>query len=149
MRKVCGIFLIATLIALMTACGNSSISDTGKVDNNSGNTLPENLVMLDVGEWPQNEYTDNIPQPESGTLLRGWIDPAKEFCYLELSDIAQTESEQYVESLKKAGFSEVEKVSEEVNNNYVSVGTLLTCDDTSVSISYIDDLFCMYIKNGQ
>lgn len=149
MKKAGEIFLIVTLIALMTACGNGSISDPGKVDNNSGNALPENLVMLDVGEWPQNEYTDNIPQPESGTLLRGWIDPANEFCYLELSDIAQTEAEQYIESLKTAGLSEVEKVSEEVNNNYVSVGTLLTCDDTSVSISYVDDLFCMYIKNGQ
>ncbi len=146
MKKVCGIFLIVTIIALMTACGDS---DTGDVDNNSGNSLPDNFVMVDAGEWPQNEYTANIPQPESGTLLRGWIDPDKEFCYLELSDITQTESEQYIESLKEVGFAEVKKVSEEINDDYVSVGTLLTHDNTSVSISYIDDLFGMYIKNEQ
>jgi len=130
----------------MTACGNSSISVTGDADINFGNSLPENLVMLDAGEWPKNEYTANIPQPEAGTLLRGWIDPDKEFCYFELSGITQTESEQYVESIKEAGFSEVEKVSEEINDDYVSVGTLLTSDDTSISVSYIDNLFCMYIK---
>lgn len=150
MKKACGIFLIVTFIALMTACGNSFTSDAGDVADDSGNSLPENLVMLDVGEWPQNEYTANMPQPESsGTLLRGWIDPDKEFCYLELSDITRTESEQYVESLKEVGFSEVDKVSEEINDDYVSVGTLLTSDNTSVSISYIDDLFGMYIKNEQ
>jgi len=142
MKKACGIFVIMTLIALMTACGNSATSDTGS-------PLPENLVMLDAEEWPQNEYTVNVPQPKSGTLLRGWIDPDKGFCYLELSGITQTESEQYVKSLKEAGFAEVEKVSEEINDDYVSVGTLLTHGNTSVSISYIDDLFGMYIKNEQ
>jgi hypothetical protein len=33
-------------------------------------------------------------------------------------------------------------------DGYISVGTLLTCDDTSVSISYTDDLFGMYIKTN-
>jgi hypothetical protein len=151
MKKASGIFLIVALTVLMAACGDSSISKTEDTANNSGNSLPENFVMLDTGEWPQNEYTANIPQPESGTLLHGWIDPDKEYCSLTLSGITQAESEQYVKALKEAGFTEVEKVSEEINGDYVSVGTLLTSGDTSVSISYTDDLFGMYIKikNGQ
>lgn len=149
MKKVCGMLLIVALIALMAACSNNSISDTGEVTNNSGNSLPESFVMLDAGEWPQNEYTSNIPQPESGTLLRGWIDPDKEYCYIELSDMTQTKSKQYVKTLKEAGFTEVEKVSEEIYDDYISVGTLLTKDNAIVNIAYTNDLFGISIKNEQ
>ncbi|WP_313344576.1 hypothetical protein [Sedimentibacter sp.] len=149
MKKVCGIFLIIMLVAFMTACGNTSISENEDTVDSSGNALPENFVMLDAEEWPDNEYTANIPQPESGTLLRGWIDLDKEYCHLELFDMTQSDSEQYVKTLKESGFSEVDKVSEEINDDYISVGTLLTKDSTTISISYIDDLFGMYIKNEQ
>jgi len=137
------------LVAFMTACGNTSISENEDTVDSSGNALPENFVMLDAEEWPDNEYTANIPQPESGTLLRGWIDLDKEYCHLELFDMTQSDSEQYVKTLKESGFSEVDKVSEEINDDYISVGTLLTKDSTTISISYIDDLFGMYIKNEQ
>lgn len=149
MKKACGVFLAAMLIALMTACGNTSLSDNGVNADHSGNALPENFVMLDTEGWPENEYTANIPQPESGTLLRGWIDPDQGYCHLELSDMTQFKSEQYIKALKESGFSEVEKVSEEINDDYISVGTLLTKDSTTISISYADDLFGMYIKNEQ
>ena len=149
MKKACGVFLAAMLIALMAACSNGSISGNEDTADSSGNALPENFVMLDAKEWLDNEYTANIPQPESGTLLRGWIDPDKEYCHLELSDMTQSDSEQYVKALKESGFSEVDKVSEEINDDYISVGTLLTKDSTTISISYIDNLFGMYIKNGQ
>lgn len=149
MKKACEVFLFAMLFVLMTACGNTSSSDNGVNDDNSGNALPENFVMLDTEEWPENEYTANIPQPESGTLLRVWIDLDKEYCHLELSDMTQSKSEQYVKALKESGFSEVEKVSEEINDDYISVGTLLTKESSIISISYTDDLFGMYIKNEQ
>ena len=149
MKKACGVFLAAMLIALMAACSNGSISGNEDTADSSGNALPENFVMLDAKEWLDNEYTANIPQPESGTLLRGWIDPDKEYCHLELSDMTQSDSEQYVKALKESGFSEVDKVSEEINDDYISVGTLLTKDGTTVSIAYADDLFGMYIKNEQ
>lgn len=146
MKRACGIFLVIALIVLMTACGNNSISDNGVVGDNLESVLPENFILLDAGEWPQNEYTANIPQPESGTLLRGWIDPDKEYCHIELSDMTQTKSEQYVKALKEAGFTEVEKVSEEINDDYISVGTLLTKDNISASVAYTDDLFGMSIS---
>ncbi len=149
MKKACGVFLAAMLIALMAACGNTSSSDNEANANNSGNSLPESFVMLDAGEWPQNEYTANIPQTESGTVQRGWIDPAKEYCYIELSDMTQAQTEQYVNTLKEAGFSEVEKVSEEINDDYISIGTLLIKDSATISIAYGDDSFGMCIKNEQ
>lgn len=145
-KKACGVFLAAMLIALMAACSNGSISGNEDTADSSGNALPENFVMLDTGEWPDNEYTANIPQSESGVVLRGWIDPAKEYCYIELSDMTQAKSEQYVNNLKEAGFSEVEKVSEEINDDYIFTGTLFTKDNTTVSIAYTNDMFVMSIS---
>ena len=57
MKKTFGILLIIVLIGLITACGNSTVSSADDAIDNSQNALPENFVMLDAGEWPQNEYT--------------------------------------------------------------------------------------------
>ncbi|MBV1757180.1 MAG: hypothetical protein KMY55_04970 [Dethiosulfatibacter sp.] len=129
-------FLAIMILTFLTACGN-----------NTENPLHENLIILDAGEWSQNEYTANIPESEWGEFLRGWIDPEQEFFYLELSNISQDESEQYIQKMKKTGFIIVEEVSEEINNEYISVGILLANDDTSVNLSYFDSFLMMYIKN--
>lgn len=84
MKKIYGIFLAAVFIVLLTACDNSTISGNGVATDNLESVLPEKFIILDAGEWPQNEYTVNIPPPESGELLRGRIDPDKEYCDLEL-----------------------------------------------------------------
>jgi len=140
MKKAGGIFLIAMLFFLMAACAG----DPG--GNRPVSPLPGNLIMLDAGEWPENEYTADMPHPESGTVERGWIDPEKKYCYIEFSDMTQSKSEQYVEALKKAGFREADKVSEEIGSSSLSVGILLTREDTGVSLSYLNDLCAMYIK---
>ena len=135
MKKAYTIFLIIILICIMTACGNNHVTD--------------GFIMLDTEKWPENEYTTNIPKPESKSTVRGWIDPDKEYCHIELPDMTQTESEKYIETLKAAGFVELEKVAEEIKNaDYVSVGTLLTYDGITVSISYLDEHFGMYIKKS-
>lgn len=146
MKKTCGIFLVFVFIVLMPACGNSSVPDNGNIEGNLESSFNENLILLDSGEWPQNEYTVHVQQPDSGEFLRGCIDPDKEFCFLELSGMTQAEAERYVNTLKEAGFSELEEVSEEIYDDYISVGTLLTYNNTAISIAYTNDLFCMYIK---
>lgn len=147
--KAYGIFLAVALIVLMTACGTDSIPENGVAADNPESVLPESCIILDTGEWPQNEYIDNIPRPESGTLLRGWIDPDQEYCYLQLSDMTQSKSEQYIQALKEAGFAKVEEISAEINDDYISIGTLLAKDSTIISIAYTDDLFGMYVRNKQ
>lgn len=110
-------------------------------------SLPENLTMLDVGVWPNNEYTNSIPKPESGTVLRGWIDPEKKYCYIQFSDINQVKSEAYIKKLKENGFEEVQMTSEKIKNEgYISVGTVLSNGETTVSIAYTNDLFALYIS---
>lgn len=149
MKKACGVFPAAMLIALMTTCGNTSLPDNGVNANHSGNVLPENFIMLDTEGWPRSEYTASIPQLELGTLLCGWTDPDQEYCYPELSDTTQLKSEQYTKTLEESGLSEVKKVLEEINNDYIPMGTLLTKDNTIISISYTNDPFGMYIKSEQ
>jgi hypothetical protein len=120
--------------------------DNGIDADNKKGALPENINMLDTMEWPQNEYTTNIPPPESGELLFGWIEPDQEYCHLQLSDITKKESQQYVKDLKEVGFMEIEKVSEEIDDDYLSVGILLRYDNTFISMAYMDDSLSMYIK---
>lgn len=120
--------------------------DNGIDADNKESSLPENFIMVDTTEWPQNEYTTKIPPPESGELLFGLIEPVQEYCHLQLSDITKKESEQYVKDLKEVGFMEVEKVSEEINDDYLSVGILLKYNNTFISMAYMDDSLSMYIK---
>ncbi len=149
MKKLYTIFLIMVLIFIMTACENKHIINNRSSVDSSGDSLPDSFIMFDTEKWPENEYTANIPQPESESNVRGWIDPDKGYCYIELPDMTKTESEKYIETLKATGFAEVEKVAEEIKNeDYVSIGTLLTYDGITVSIAYLDEHFGMCIKKS-
>lgn len=114
----------------------------------AGTSFPENFIMLAAGEWPDNEYTKHIPKPENGAVLRGWIDPDKQYCYIQFSDINQAESEAYTDKLEERGFNEVAMTSEEIKNaGYTSVGALYANDDTYVSITYTDNMFGIFISH--
>lgn len=151
MKKTCGALFAVALAMLVAACGSGFAPDAGENErgNRSGNSLPERFIMLEAGEWPQNEYTETIPQPVAGTVSEGWIDPDKAYCYLKLSDITQASSEQYIKSLKKAGFSEVKRNAEKLDDDTVSVGALFQNGDTSVSLSYLDDILGICINCGK
>lgn len=149
MKKTCGIFLVIVLIVLMTACGGGPASDNGISTDNSVNSLPENLIILDAGEWPENEYTANIPQPDSGTVGHGWIDPDNQYCYIEMKDVKSATMENWYGLLMNSGFSEVRKIAEEINGqDYTSTNALLQNDDVTVSMAHLStdkNEFMLYI----
>ena len=89
----------------------------------------------------------NIPQPSTGEVTGDWIDAGKKYCFVELNDINQSESEDYINTLKNLGFKNVVKVSEK-NNTEEFAGVLLSKDNVSISISYTGDLLCMYINTN-
>lgn len=138
MKKTCGIFLVVMFAVLMTACGNGSASDAGNRITNSENSLPDNLVMLDAGEWPQNEYIASIPQPESGTVSQGWIDPDVDLCYVDMTDVSREAMENWYSLLLESGFTEVEKIVEEsMGQHYTSTNALLQKDGIYVSMTHL------------
>ncbi len=138
MKKTFGILLIIALIGLITACGNSTVSSADDAIDNSQNTLPENFVMLDAGEWPQNEYTASIPQPESGTVFKGWIDPDTHRCYVGMTGVNLEVMENWYSSLLGDGFTKIGKVAEEIKGqNYISTNVLLKKDGVYISITHL------------
>lgn len=86
-----------------------------------------------ASEWPENDYTAQIPRPESGTMeyINDWSSEGRFGVWLK--DISRDESNQYVEQLKEAGYQEISQAE-----NSVSVGTMLWKDDIYLSIAYSD-----------
>ena len=143
MKKYISVLAIMLTISL-TACSNQDIS-SAPADNGS-NTPSNSVTILEEGVWPANEYTEGLPVPP-GTVAWATLDAEHENCSVNLTDISETDYNEYIEVLKQGGFSIVEDVSEEIEGqDYVSIGTLLSNEEKWIAISYIPDSFTIYIS---
>ncbi len=133
------IAVMLVLIFALPACSNQN--ETQGTNNSS-----ENLVVLDEGIWPVNEYTDGLPVAP-GTVSWAALDTVNGFCNINLVDMTDTEYNSYMELLKESGYTVIEESSEEINGqNYVSIGTVLSDGERGLSISYIPDNLGIYIS---
>ena len=143
MKKYILVLAIMLTISL-TACSNQDIS-SAPADNGS-NTPSNSVSILEEGVWPANEYTEGLPIPP-GTVTWATLDAEHENCSVNLTDISETDYNEYIEALKQGGFSIAEDVSEEIEGqDYVSIGTLLSNEEKWIAISYIPDSFTIYIS---
>jgi hypothetical protein len=143
MKKYISVLAIMLTISL-TACSNQDIS-SAPADNGS-NTPSNSVSILEEGVWPANEYTEGLPIPP-GTVTWATLDAEHENCSVNLTDISETDYNEYIEALKQGGFSIAEDVSEEIEGqDYVSIGTLLSNEEKWIAISYIPDSFTIYIS---
>lgn len=143
MKKYISVLTIMLTISL-AACSNQDIS-SAPADNGS-NTPSNSVSILEEGVWPANEYTEGLPIPP-GTVTWATLDAEHENCSVNLTDISETDYNEYIEALKQGGFSIAEDVSEEIEGqDYVSIGTLLSNEEKWIAISYIPDSFTIYIS---
>ncbi len=143
MKKYISVLAIMLTISL-AACSNQDISSAPA--NNGSNTPSNSVTILEEGVWPANEYTEGLPVPP-GTVAWATLDADHQNCSVNLTDISETNYNEYIEVLKQGGFSIVEDVSEEIEGqDYVSIGTLLSNEEKWISISYIPDSFTIYIS---
>lgn len=143
MKKYISVLAIMLTISL-TTCSNQDIS-SAPADNGS-NTPSNSVSILEEGVWPANEYTEGLPIPP-GTVTWATLDAEHENCSVNLTDISETDYNEYIEALKQGGFSIAEDVSEEIEGqDYVSIGTLLSNEEKWIAISYIPDSFTIYIS---
>ncbi len=143
MKKYISVFAIMLIISL-AACSNQNILSTST--GNESNTQSNSVITLDEGVWPANEYTEGLPVPP-GTVAWATLDTEHGNCSVNLTDISETDYNEYIEVLKQGGFSIVEDVSEEIEGqDYVSIGTLLSNEEKWIAISYIPDSFTIYIS---
>ena len=143
MKKYISVFAIMLIISL-AACSNQNILSTST--GNESNTQSNSVITLDEGVWPANEYTEGLPVPP-GTVAWATLDTEHGNCSVNLTDISETDYNEYIEVLKQGGFSIVEDVSEEIEGqDYVSIGTLLSNEEKWIAICYIPDSFTIYIS---
>lgn len=135
------ILLLAMLLTIsLSACSNQDLSPAPADEG----TQP--VATLEAGVWPANAYTQGLPVPP-GTVAWATLDAEHGNCCVNLTDVGETEYEEYIETLKQEGFSVVENVSEQIQGqDYVSIGTLYLKEDKWISISYISDSFVIYIS---
>lgn len=135
------ILLLAMLLTIsLSACSNQDLSPAPADEG----TRP--VATLEAGVWPANAYTQGLPVPP-GTVAWATLDAEHGNCCVNLTDVGETEYEEYIETLKQEGFSVVENVSEQIQGqDYVSIGTLYLKEDKWISISYISDSFMIYIS---
>lgn len=135
------IFIIAVILSLTLAgCSNK------KPEVNSDSNSTDNIISLEEGIWPENEYTVGLPVPP-GMVSRALLDEAKKYCAVFLVDLTDEEYNTYMGLLKQHGFSEAEEVSEDVKgHDYTSTGTILSNGEKALSISYIPGNLGIYIS---
>jgi len=143
MKKVLSVIAVLWMFSL-AACSSQGMPDAA-VDR-AGSAPSGNIVMVDEGGWPENEYTEGLPIPP-GTVSWAVLDAEHGNCGVGVTDISETEFNDYMALLKQEGFSVIEEVSEEIQGqDAVSIGTLLSNDEKGLSISYASGNFSMYIS---
>ncbi len=139
--------LAALLTAVLSGCsipGGSSASPAATPFASNIDFCPGGTVL--TNKWPQNEYTEDLPQPAAGEVAGVFIDAERGFLAVFLSGITQEDSAAYVEALKQEGFQETEKTSEIIaGQGYTSTGILLFDGETYVSLTYFPDQLSLYI----
>ena len=82
-------------------------------------------------QWPDNAFTQKIPQPQSGTVDYVLDHSASGRYAIFCKDISAAESAQYVQALRDAGYAELQSAE-----SSISTGTILERDDAYLSVSY-------------
>ena len=136
--------IVILLVLFLTACaGRTAGADDAE-------RLPaESVTMLDEGVWPVNAYTEGLPVPP-GTVTWAMLDAEHDTCGVSVTELSEEEFRDYQERLTQVGFSVMENVSETVKGqSYVSIGTLLSNGEKSLSISYVPETLTIYISFEQ
>lgn len=144
MKRIFASITMVVLVLSLVACSEQNNMD--EITDIQGNSsVSANIIMSEDGLWPDNEFTKGLPVP-SGVVMWTMIDPANRYCSINIDGMSQAEYDEYVQALTDLGYTEVESVSEEIEGEgYISVGTIYSNDEKSVSIAYADENFGIYI----
>ena len=132
MKKMLTFALALGLILLCGACAHTTQVPSSE--------LPL-LSLEEISQWPDNKYTNAVPQPEAGTVFQATVyDDAAGYYSVSLSG-TRSQGEDYLDLLKKNGFKPLYQ-----NSNDVSIGALFEKDNVSVSVAVSDGSFGIFIR---
>jgi ABC-type glycerol-3-phosphate transport system substrate-binding protein len=157
MKKIITIALALVLVLSLAACGGNSNSGGSSTTPpaNSGNnststppasqggneTTPSNNGSSDAPggtsvEWPDNDYTKDIPKPNKGTILSAEESNLGGVYFLIKMDWTFEEAKAYEEQLKAAGIDVYSNGGDESYYNF----TATLSDGRGVTMNYGEDV---------
>ena len=141
-------FVIALCIILVVSLAACTAERPANIKTeNSSCTIPDSITFSDDGIWPDNEYTRGIPTPP-GTIGWDMLDSEKENCSIQINGMTKAQFDSYYEQLLDSGYTEIEKVKEEVKGQgYISIGTIISNGSKSISLAYAESVLMMTIVN--
>ena len=100
--------------------------------------LDAELIWTESDQWPNNEFTRNIPQPVTGPLVRYSQGTSSNYGFfsLELSDIPLEDCKTYLQAIEDAGFSPISELEEEPSPGFVSIANVYLKEETGLSLAY-------------
>ena len=113
----------------LTACGTA-----GKEVSSSA----AEQIWTETSQWPDNRFTQCIPQPEGGSPVRYSQGTSNEYDFfvLELTDLSLKDCRTYLQVIKDAGFSPVSELEEEPSPGSVSIANVYFKEETGLSLAY-------------
>lgn len=127
-------------VLFLTLCISTVFFGCTQTNTDTETTLDITTPYTYTSAWPDNEYTENIFQPEGATVVSVRDFSASGRYEINFTDITRDEADTYVQQLVDSGF-----VSVADGKNDVSAGVLLQKADTTLSISYSGDSLTLLI----
>lgn len=144
MKKFLAILMTVVMLVSLTACSVKMPANL-PIENAITN-LPESVTLDQTDVWPENAYTENVPQP-TGKVLWTMIDKNNNTCGVTVRGISKDSIDSYMDKLQDAGFKKVKKVEEPlIEEGYVSLGTLFSDGVKTLSLSYADSVLMLTIS---
>ena len=122
MRRRLSLGLVLLAVLILAGCGDRNF--------NQGSVAQPTAIEA----WPDNEYTDGLPEPQ-GTPLYVIDDTAQGRFSVFYEQVDEAHWQSWLEQLEMAGFACRAEASEEESENY-----LLTEQGRSISASWSGDL---------
>lgn len=136
--RIKNFLIISSSIILFSLAGCSD-----SYQNNLRPTMPYSSEYLEILDWNDYTFTENIPQPSEGEISSVCVihsEEGKKYNII-IENINREKSDEYIFKLKSDGYKIVESSS-----NNVSAGIVMRKDKNYLSISYSDGILGMLIE---
>ena len=144
MKKVLSVLLAMAILLSLTACGVKKPSDLPIED--AVTQIPESVTLNQAEEWPENQYTERLPQP-TGKVLWSMIDSQRNTFGITVRGISKGGLDDYMDALENAGFMKIKKMEKPlIGEGYVSLGTLFSDGTRTLSLSYADPVLMLTVS---
>lgn len=136
----CLLFLFLPI--LLTGC--TRFSPPADVTIIESTAQPADVVAIDT--WPDTALFAGFPIPP-GTFDWGLHDDTYDFWSIQIGDLNQAGFDRYYQQLLDAGFQRIDKLEGTSGGPCISLGTLLSNGDCSVSIAYAEPVLMLTVTD--